>query len=140
MDINKSIMFTKNIFRFDLMLNWTIGLGLTLFSSFIDRLLFHEQFIEKKLYFILGILFLGFALWQTVVYFLKQICRPFNLAFAAILAVIPSIALTGALIVFGTQMRILPKVLLWTGDLYMLLLTAWYLYGIFLVSHQKKAA
>ena len=138
MIIKHSGEFTQKIFLFDLILNWTLGLALLFFPEVINRLTFKTALFGPMLYTLLGVLFLLFAFWQTGVHLLKKVFRPFNLAFAAVMAIIPIILLTQALLSFNSLIHPLILLLLWLGNTYMFLLTAWYLYAIFLFSYQNR--
>ena len=137
MIIKQSDTFTQKLFVFDLTLNWTLGLVLVFFPEIINRLIFKTPVFGSLFYITLGVLFLFFAFWQTVVHFLKRVFRSFNLAFAAVMAIIPIILLTQALFSFHPLIRSLTLMLLWLGNIYMTFLTAWYLYAIFLFSYQN---
>jgi len=134
----KTETITKKIFKFDTGLNWTIGLALLILPAVVDRLIFIYPVINRNLYLILGLIFVFFAFWQSIVIYKDRICRSINLIFAALMAVGPVILLTQALIVFQQGLYILSMLILWLANFYMLLLTALYITTLFILTRSKK--
>jgi hypothetical protein len=78
-------------------------------------------------YRVIGIGFIGFAAWQTWIVRKDEINPP-SLIFAALLAEGPVVLLTAALVFGNFPLYLLPKILLWIGNIYMLVLGVWYFY------------
>jgi hypothetical protein len=115
----------KYIFRFDTILNWVIGLGLVVLN--VDALLMENPpVIQGWFYRVLGIIYLGFAAWQT--YNAKNTSAPATLRFAFWMVVIPVLFMGWALIAFHSDLKPIIRILLWIAEFYMVLLSGWYGY------------
>lgn len=121
--------FTLNrVFLGDTILNWFLGAVLTFFPRFVDRVLsFSPPMLPPVFYILLGVIFLGFSAWQTSV-LVRQRMGPPALIFAGVMALLPFIGLTAGLLFLDLSLKPLWRVILWIGDIYMLLLGIWYLY------------
>jgi hypothetical protein len=111
----------------DMILNWFLGIALIAFPGSIDALLGMAPILPLLIYRLIGLGFLGFAAWQLVVVRRGRIGPP-GLVFAAAMALGPVIALTIALVAMRLPLRPIWRLILWAGNAYMLLLTAWYLF------------
>lgn len=121
--------FTLNrLFLGDTILNWFLGVVLTFFPRFVDGLLsFDPPMLPTVFYIVLGVIFLGFAAWQTSVV-VRQRMGPPALVFAAIMALLPFAGLTFGLVFMDLSLKPLWRTILWIANIYMLLLGIWYLY------------
>ena len=124
----------QKIFLGDMLLNWGLGIILTLFSRRADGILMQKSLFPPTFYLILGVIFLCFALWQTVIFRHKRLTNKTTLIFAAIMSLIPFLILTWALVTFRNHLHDWIEVVLWAGNLYMLLLGAWYLFTAHLLN------
>lgn len=115
----------KIVFRFDTILNWVIGVGLIVMN--VDALLMQNPpVIAGWIYRVLGILYLGFAGWQT--FNAKNTNSPATLRFAFWMVVIPVVFMGWALIAFHAQLKPTARIILWIAEFYMVLLSGWYGY------------
>lgn len=121
--------FTLNqLFLGDTILNWVLGVVLTFFPRGVDRVLSTAPpMLPAIVYTAIGIGFFFYAAWQTVILVRQQMGPP-ALIFAAVLALIPFLGLTAALVFMGLPLKTGFRILLWVGNIYMLLLGIWYLY------------
>lgn len=115
----------KFIFRFDTILNWVVGLGLVILN--VDALLMQNPpVISGWVYRILGGIYLGFAVWQTLN--TKNTISPATLRFAFWMVVIPVLFMGWALIAFHAELNPTARIILWIAEFYMVLLSGWYGY------------
>jgi hypothetical protein len=127
MQVAQAKAFTRRIVFGDMLLNWFLGAVLTFLPGTVDQILGSAPLLPPVAYRVIGILFLAFAAWQTWAYTKELATRPVSLAFAAILALVPVVLLTIALLFIELPLRTGWRIALWVGDAYMLFLTAWYL-------------
>ncbi|MBN1430252.1 MAG: hypothetical protein JXB07_17920 [Anaerolineae bacterium] len=128
MTLSDAMSFTLNyLFRADMWLNWFLGCVLCVFPSFVDGLINLRPFLPLLVYWVVGVGFLLFAAWQTIVVVRRQL-GPGELVFAAVMAEIPVVLLTVALISMSSALHPVWYVVLWVGDGYMLFLGAWYIF------------
>jgi hypothetical protein len=128
MNLKPAYNFTlKRLIFGDMILNWFLGLILTLLPGLADRVLGQANVLPFIVYRIIGIIFLAFAAWQTSLVMRGQL-RPFDLFFAAALAEIPVVLLTIALLYMKLPLRPGARIVLWIGDIYMLFLGGWYIF------------
>jgi hypothetical protein len=128
MNLKAAYHFTLNRLIFgDMILNWFLGIVLALLPGLVDRVLGQANLLPFMIYRIIGIIFLGFAAWQTSLVVRKQL-RPPDLVFAAGMAEGPVVLLTIALLYMDLPLRPAARIVLWIGDIYMLFLGGWYLF------------
>jgi hypothetical protein len=128
MTIEQATDFTiKVIVRADMILNWFLGVILIMFPAQVDAIIGQRTVLPESLYRVMGTLFLVFAAWQAWKVVTRTI-RPKGLVFAALMAEIPVVILTVALVAMHLPLEPFWRVVLWIGDIYMLLLGAWYFY------------
>lgn len=128
MTSGRAVRFTLNIlFPGDAMLNWFLGFTLVLFPSTIDSLLGRRPLAPELVYQVAGVGFLVFAAWQTMIVFRRRIGSP-GLVFAALMAEIPVVLLTVVLVFLKLEIVLIWRVVLWLGNVYMLLLGVWYMF------------
>jgi hypothetical protein len=111
----------------DMLLNWLLGVILLLVPGLADQLIGRSPMLPDWVYRVIGIGFIGFAAWQTWIVRKDEINPP-SLIFAALLAEGPVVLLTAALVFGNFPLYLLPKILLWIGNIYMLVLGVWYFY------------
>ena len=128
MTLEQAKYFTLHRIIFgDMLLNWFLGVILLLAPRFVDRLIGSSPMLPDWIYRVIGIGFIGFAAWQTWIVRKDEINPP-GLIFAALLAEGPVVLLTAALVSRNFPLYLLPKILLWIGNIYMLVLGVWYFY------------
>lgn len=127
--VRRAHEFTLNrLFLGDTILNWFLGVALTFFPNVVDRVLSTAPpMLPPIVYILIGVGFLFYAAWQTMILIRGQM-GPSALVFAAVLALIPFLGLTVALVFMGFPLKVGFRILLWVGNIYMLLLGIWYLY------------
>lgn len=121
------LSFTKRLFFGDMIFNWFLGGLLTIFPGFVDRVLTTTRFFPIAAFRLIGIGFLIYSVWQTFIIVKKRL-SPRALLGAAWAAFGPVIILTGGLILWGEVIAPFWTVVLWIGDVYMLLLGLWYVW------------
>ena len=122
--------FTLNrLFLGDMLLNWFLGIVLIAFPTFVDRLVgaAGTPIVPLMVYRAIGTIFLLFATWQTVV-IARQKLGLAALVFACLMAEVPVVLLTIALVYMDLPLRPVWRAILWVGNGYMLFLGAWYLF------------
>ena len=112
----------------DNILNWFLGIALSFFPAIVIAGLSDQAILPESIIRIVGIIFLLFASWQIWSIKTRRINQPSSLIFAALMAVIPVILLTAALIFLGDALITFWRIILWAGNIYMLFLSAWYLF------------
>lgn len=122
--------FTLNrLFAGDTILNWFLGALMTFFPRFVDRVLIKDPpMLPAVFYIVVGIIFLAFAAWQSFIVAIQKRLGPPALIFAAVMALVPVVLLTAALVFLALPLKPFWRAVLWVGDVYMLFLGAWYLY------------
>lgn len=110
----------------DMLLNWVLGIVLIAAPGMAGSLLSRTPLFPPLVYRLIGVVFVLFAAWQTWIVRRGTVGAP-GLIFAALMALVPVILLTSALLFGRLPLYPLASVLLWIGNLYMLLLSAWYL-------------
>lgn len=122
---------TKAIVWVDLTINILLGFWLSLFPEASDRIIGTEPVLSIFYYRMIGFGLLLFAAWQIWMIVRKQIITRPYLVIAIILAVLPIIALTSALLLGDFPLVQIWKTIIWIGDGYMVLLTTWYLVTLY---------
>ncbi len=121
--MKKDLKIQQIVFRFDTILNFFVSLWLIFFP--VDPLLMHSPpVIAGWVYKILGIGYLGFAVWQVIHW--NKTTNPAALRFAFWLVVLPILFMGWALIVFHQNLKPMVRIVLWISELYMILLSGWY--------------
>ncbi len=110
----------------DMVLNWFLGAVLLFVPRTVDSLLGTASLLPAIAYQGMGVLFLVFAAWQLTVV-RRGAATPAGLVFAALMAEVPVLALTAALVFGNFPLLGVWRVVLWIGDIYMLFLGTWYL-------------
>ena len=118
---------TGFIVWFDITINYLLGAWLLFAPNGFDRLIGASTVMPLFFYRIIGIGLLLFAIWQTIMIRSNKIFTNNYLLPAIILAVIPVIILAAALLFGDFPVKPAWKMILWIGDLYMILLSAWYI-------------
>jgi hypothetical protein len=118
--------FTRYLFAADAIINWVIGAACLIFPRTVLQLLFTAVILSPIWLRFLGGGFLAFALWQTAMVARDRVANPTVMGFAAWMAVLPAIILGGSLLLLPLPLRPASRALLWIGEAYMLLLSAWY--------------
>ncbi len=117
----------RRLFPADMALNVVLGAVLLLAPGAVDRTLGASPLLPPVVYRVIGAGFLAFAGWQLVVV-LRPAIKPADLIFAAVMAEGPVVLLTIGLLMLPFDLRLAWRVILWIGDVYMLLLGVWYLF------------
>jgi hypothetical protein len=125
----KHLAFTFKIVRYDMYLNWFLGFVIIFFPELIERLLSQFVLFPIPFWMIVGSIFLGYAFWQVRVLKSKKLGYS-DLMFTSFMAYTPAIVLFMGLLFFGHFIRPLASVVLWIVDIYMFLLSGWYLFLI----------
>jgi len=107
-------------------LNWLLGFVFSLFPLRVEKLITFEPLLPRFIWVAIGIVFLGFAVWQTGVVKRRDL-SPNELVFAALMSWVPVMLLTLGLLM-DFPLFSWSRVALWVGDVYMLILGGWYLY------------
>jgi len=119
--------FVLQILFGDMLLNWLLGAALVLLPARVDGVLGRAPLLPPALYQAIGAIFLAFAAWQLRVATRRTIGPP-GLVFAALMALIPVILLTVALLFMDFPLRSVWRAVLWVGDIYMFILGGFYLW------------
>ncbi len=117
---------TVRLFMGDTVVNWILGIALSLFPGRVSRLLTAGRGVPVWVYVVIGAGFLLFAVWQSWILGRRYLERA-ALRFAAAMALGPVVGLTAALLWPGLDLRPLWRAVLWVGDAYMAFLGVWYL-------------
>jgi hypothetical protein len=126
-DPKRGLSFTKRLFFGDMVFNWFLGGLLTVFPGFADRVLTTTRFFPITAFRLIGIGFLIYSAWQTFI-IAKERLVPRALRGAAWAAFGPVVVLTGGLILWAEVIAPFWTIVLWVGDVYMLLLGLWYIW------------
>jgi hypothetical protein len=138
MNVERAREFTlRRIIFPDMALNYFLAAVLLAIPGVIDDIIGSAPILPPLIYRIMGLMFLGFAAWQTWVVRRNIIAEP-GLIFAGLLAEGPVIALTLALLFWNVPIYPIPRILLWIGNIYMLFLGAWYFALAYWISKQRK--
>jgi hypothetical protein len=128
----------KRLIFGDMLLNWFLGILLTLFPLPVDGILGRTSLMPPIIYRVIGLGFLLFAAWQTWVVIQGDV-KPGGLIFAALMAEIPVVLLTIALLFMDFELRPGWRIALWVGNVYMLLLGVWYVFVARILTSQTRA-
>jgi hypothetical protein len=118
-------------FIFDTWVNWGLGILFILFFRRVETFISDRRILPGYFWIISGIGLLLFGFWQTYV-LVKRKFSPDARLFSCIMAWLPFIALTYALLFMQFPIRPLACVLIWIGNVYMfalgvLYLVSWYI-------------
>jgi len=113
-------------FVFDTYFNWGLGILFLLFFSQAQRWMSHEPLLPDYLWICLGAIFMVFAWWQTYIVLKNRFGKPARL-WACISAWISVLVLTYALVFMHFDLFVEARMVIWTGNLYMLILGGIYL-------------
>jgi hypothetical protein len=128
----------KRLIFGDMLLNWCLGIIFTIFPLPVDRVLGQVSLLPPSIYRVIGVGFLLFAAWQTWVVIQGDI-KPGGLIFASLMAEIPVVLLTIALLFMDFKLRPGWRIALWVGNVYMLLLGVWYVFVARKLTNQTSA-
>lgn len=128
----------KRLIFGDMLLNWCLGILFSVFPVPVDRMLGRAPLLPPIVYRVIGLGFLLFAAWQTWVVIQGDV-KPGGLIFAALMAEIPVILLTIALLFMDFELRPGWRIALWVGNVYMLLLGGWYVFLARMLTNQTRA-
>lgn len=117
--------YMKPLIIFDNILNYLLGIVFAFFPLTFQSWISPNEILPKWLWILFGIGFLLFAGWQT--YNLKKGFSKRDRVFASVMALIPVVALTIALLL-PLKLYLVARILLWLGDLYMFVLGILYLH------------
>jgi len=111
-----------------MILNWILGVLFAFSPILVKSWTFYQklEWLPAWLLVLIGLGFLVFAAWQTRILIRNKI-SPRELIFASIMALGPVIFLTWFLLFLSLPLFPIVRILLWTGNLYMLFLGIWYL-------------
>lgn len=127
----------RKLFFGDMLLNWFVAAVLIPFPVFCDTMLGTAQLFPYGYYRVLGVIFLLYAAWQTAIV-IKSALTPGALWFSAILAEVPVVLLTAALVGLGLPLRPQWRIILWIANFYMLFLGVWYIFVARLVNKKPR--
>jgi hypothetical protein len=113
--------FAVRLLTWDRILNAILGVAFIAIPGPIESVLGEPPLIPTVVWWVIGALFLLFAAWEQIV-----IRRPplsiASLAFVSLMALVPVVLLTAALLFLDIPLNTFGRVILWAGDLLMLLL------------------
>ncbi len=139
MKVEQAKTFTlKQLIFGDMLLNWFLGIIFALFPLPADRVLGYAPLLPPMIYRVIGLGFLLFAAWQTWVVIQGNV-KSGGLIFAALMAEIPVVMLTIALLFMDFKLRPGWRIVLWIGNVYMLLLGVWYVFVARMLNSQTRA-
>ena len=108
---------TKKIIIGDTFLNWFLGIVITLFPFQVLGFFTSSKIFSSLIIRGIGFGFILFAGFQTYS-ILTKIDKTYYLV-AMWLAILPVIALTIILVMFNAEIYLVPKIIAWTGNIYM---------------------
>jgi hypothetical protein len=127
-------------FVFDTLVNWALGMLFLFFSRQVESFISDQQILPGWFWMIAGAGLLLFGFWQTYIVATAAF-TPIARLFSCVLAWLPFVALTIALLCMGFPVRPLARVLIWTGNIYMFTLGVLYLvswYKSKIGNHEKE--
>jgi hypothetical protein len=98
MQLTQAKALTRRVVFGDMLLNWFLGALLTFLPGIVDQILGSAPLLPRGVYRVIGILFLAFAAWQTWAHATERTTTTASLIFAALLALVPVVLLTIALL------------------------------------------
>jgi hypothetical protein len=127
------------LFIFDTYVNWGLGILFIFFFRYVESFISDRKILPDYFWIITGMGLLLFGVWQTYI-LIKRMFTPNVRLFSCILAWLPSIALTYALLFMGFPIKPLSGVLIWTGNIYMFSLGVLYLISRYKskIEHHEK--
>ena len=120
--------FTRRLFSADAGLNVFLGMLLTFSPAWTDQIITRSRLVPPGIYRFIGTIFLFYAAWQLLVILKNRVASRDAMIFAAVMALVPVILLTAALLYADLPVVLLWRIILWMGNIYMLLLAAWYVF------------
>jgi hypothetical protein len=131
--------FAVRLLTWDRILNAILGVAFIAIPGPIESVLGEPPLIPTVVWWVIGALFLLFAAWEQIV-----IRRPplsiASLAFVSLMALVPVVLLTAALLFLDIPLNTFGRVILWAGDLLMLLLGVYYAQVIWLTKREEAKA
>lgn len=122
----------------DRILNVILGVAFIAIPGPIESILGDGPLIPYVAWRVIGVIFVLFAIWEHIV-----IRRPplsiASLAFASFMALLPVLLLTAALLFLPVPLNTFGRVILWAGDVLMLLLGVYYAQVIWRTKREEPA-
>jgi hypothetical protein len=115
-----------NFFVFDTFINWILGILFIFFFRYVEAFLSYRQMLPDYIWISMGTGLLLFGFWQTYVLY-KGRFSPGSRLFSCVMAWLCFAALTYALLFMQFPIKVFPLILVWTGNVYMLILGVLYL-------------
>ena len=128
MDARPPLEFTRRLFSADAGLNVFLGMLLTFSPAWTDQIITRSRLVPPGIYRFIGTIFLIYAAWQLLVILKNRVASRDAMIFAAVMALVPVILLTAALLYADLPLNLFWRIILWMGNIYMLLLAAWYVF------------
>jgi hypothetical protein len=122
-DEHKTLAY--RFFLFDTFFNWALGIMFLFFFRPLERLMSKGPLLPDYLWIIIGAVLLLYGIWQTYVVLSGTFSRNVRL-FCCITAWGPVLLLSYALLFMGFDLYLAAHVLIWTGNIYMLVLGTLY--------------
>jgi len=113
-------------FIFDTVVNWVLGILFIFFFRRVELFISLHKILPDYFWIISGTGLLLFGFWQTYI-LIKRSFSPNARLFSCILAWLPCIPLTYALLFMGFPLKPLALCLIWAGNVYMFTLGVLYL-------------
>ena len=131
--------FAIRILKVDAVVNVIIGVLFIAIPGLIDDLLGSAPLIPFVIWRIIGASFILFAIWEGIVVRRPPLSTA-SLAFASMMALVPVVLLTIALLFGGFPLLLFGRIILWSGDLAMLLLGSYYAQVIWRARREQVSA
>lgn len=124
------------ILKGDAVANVIIGVALIAFPAPIESALGYAALMPFIIWQIIGAVFLVYAVWEFIVVRRPPLSAA-SLAFASMMALVPVVLLTIALLFGNFALRPIGYVVLWIGDAVMLVLGSYYAQVIWRMRREK---
>jgi len=126
-DSSRLLDFVRKVIIADIAINLVSGTLCVFFPRILNSALFSERALPWWVFLETGAGFFLFATWQIARFIKPKGLTIGNLRFAAVLAWMPILALSAALLSsLGDKLRTISEIFLWTANIYMLLLGGLY--------------
>ena len=129
MDNHEKVTGWKTAYRFfifDTFVNWALGILFIFFFRYVETFISNEKILPDYFWIISGVGLLLFGFWQTYILITRSFTANARM-FSCILAWLPCIPLTYALLFMGFPIRPLAGIFIWFGNVYMFTLGVLYL-------------
>lgn len=130
---------TYKLFVFDTYINWILGTVFLFFSKSVEKLMSDVPLLPQEIWIIIGLGLLFFGFWQTFIIWKKKFSRSAQL-FSCITAWIPFLILTYALVFMKFSLFIEARLIIWVGNIYMLILGWFYFLSRFQTKTNKYSS